>query len=65
MAKKTEEEFIDQYEGSVARRVARDLYREIYPVGMHTNGPCRVRVEASHLMQLLKPFMVPQKGPGC
>lgn len=52
----TEKEFIDQYEGYVARTCARDLYREMYPTGMHTNGPCRVRVDASHLMVLLNNF---------
>jgi hypothetical protein len=56
MNEKTEQEFIDQYKGYVARRIARDLYRAMHPVGMHTNGQCRVQVEASHLFQLLKPF---------
>lgn len=53
MPEKTEQEFIDQYVGYVHRKVARDLYRAMHPVGMHANGPCRVLVEASHLMHLL------------
>ncbi len=53
MDKPTEEEFVNRYVGYVHRKVARDLYRATYPAGMHTNGPCYVRVEASHLMHLL------------
>lgn len=62
MDEKNEQEFVDQYVGYPARKTARDLHRALHPVGMRTNGPCRVQVEASHLMQLLKPFMVPQGG---
>jgi hypothetical protein len=59
MGEMEEQEFVGQYEGYPARKAARDLHRALHPVGMHTNGPCRVQVEASHLMQLLKPFKVP------
>lgn len=62
MAKPTEQEFIDRYEGYVARRCARDLYREIYPTGMHTNGPSLVLVSASHLEWLLQPHKRPTEG---
>lgn len=56
MDKPTENEFVDHYKGPIAKRVARDLYRALYPTGMHTNGPTMVKVEASYLMQLLRPF---------
>jgi len=54
VAKQTEQEFVDLYDGYVARKIARDLYRAMHPVGMHTNGPTWVRVEASHLANLLE-----------
>jgi hypothetical protein len=53
MDKPTEEEFVNRYVGYVHRKVARDLYRAMYPTVMHTNGPTPVLVEASHLMHLL------------
>lgn len=62
MAKPTEQEFIDQYYGYVARKCARDLYRVIYPTGQTTNGPARVIVEASHLQWLLQPHKSPSQG---
>jgi hypothetical protein len=62
MTKPTEQEFIDQYHGYVARRCARDLYRAIYPTGMHTNGPTVVVVSASHLEWLLQPHKSPSHG---
>jgi hypothetical protein len=62
MAKPTEQEFIDQYEGYVPRRCARDLYRVIYPSGQTTNGPALVIVSASHLQWLLQPHKRPTEG---
>lgn len=55
MSKKpTEAEFLAEYEPIYpVQRVAKDLYRQLYPSGMHTNGPCRVLVDASHLTYLL------------
>lgn len=62
--KPTEQEFIDRYEGYAARRCARDLYRAMYPTGMHTNGPTMVLVNASHLEFLLRNFKCPAEGKG-
>jgi hypothetical protein len=64
MAKPTEQEFIDQYEGYVARRCARELYRKMYPTGQTTNGPTLVIIEASHLQWLLQPHKRPTEGKG-
>jgi hypothetical protein len=60
--KPTEHAFVDRYEGYVARRCARDLYRAIYPTGMHTNGPTVVIVNASHLEWLLTPHKRHSEG---
>jgi hypothetical protein len=62
MVKETEEEFVNHYADYVPRKVARDLYRAMHPVGMHTNGPTYVRVEASHAMYLLRRFASDASG---
>lgn len=54
MDEMNEVQFIGQFEGYVARRVAREVYRAMHPTGMHTNGPTIVRVEASHLLRVLE-----------
>lgn len=48
-----ETEFVDCYEDYAARRIARDLYRAMNPIGMHTNGPTRFTVEASLVLKIL------------
>jgi hypothetical protein len=54
VSKPTEAEFLAQYEAHPdVQRVARQLYRERYPSGMHHNGPMRVRVDARLLEYLL------------
>lgn len=53
MAKQTEDEFVADYEDGVAKRVAREAYRAIYPGGMHTNGPTLVNIEVSRLLLIL------------
>lgn len=62
MPKQTEQEFVDQYHGYIPRRCARDLYRAIYPTGMHTNGPTMVTVHADHLSWLISPHKRPTEG---
>lgn len=59
--KPTEEEFLARYDGDyVVKSTARKLYRELYPTGMHTNGPCRVTIDASHLHRLLSRWEIPK-----
>ena len=53
---KTENEFVDQYIGPIAKSVARDLWRALHPEGMHTNGIDYVRCQADYLHKLLEPF---------
>jgi hypothetical protein len=55
-----EQLFVDQYAGYPARKAARNLYRALHPTGMHTNGPCMVLVEVSHLHALLLPHKAKQ-----
>lgn len=62
--KPTEQEFVDRYVGYVARSCARRLYREMYPTGMHTNGPTVVVVPATHLEWLLQSHKRPTAGKG-
>lgn len=54
MAEKlTEEQFTAQYEGYAAKQVAREVYRAMHPVGMHTNGPTKAVIEVSRLLIVL------------
>lgn len=66
-AKQTEDEFISVYEDGVAKRVAREAYRAIYPGGMHTNGPTMVQIEVSRLLLILARWRRPalETGPVC
>jgi len=58
LPEKTEQEFVDQYEGYAAKQAARELYRAMYPTGMHTNGPLRVVVDGGYLLRLLSKWKV-------
>lgn len=54
MSKPTESEFLARYESDhVVQRLAKDLYRAMYPSGMNTNGPLLVTVNGSMLQNLL------------
>jgi hypothetical protein len=54
MSNNPEADFKAQYENEyTVQKAAQELYRAQHPTGMHTNGPCRVVIDASHLLRIL------------
>lgn len=49
----TLDEALARYSDYCTKRVVRAVWEALHPVGMHTNGPCRVTVNADLLLKLL------------
>jgi len=55
------DKFVEQFEcvGPI-RLVARRLYRDLHPHGMHTNGPVQLLLDASTVRYLLERWKIDQ-----